>query len=134
MADDDSIDEPTEEIERDGASRAPVAVSPFLTAGAKIRDGRYVLERLIGRGGMAAVWLARDERLGRDVAVKVLSDTLAGDEDYLERFRREARVAASLGHPNLVDVYDFGAAGGRPCLVMEYVPGGDLGEIGRAHV
>ena len=76
---------------------------------------------------MAVVWLATDERLGRQVAVKVLSDTLATDEQYLARFRREARIAASLQHPNLVAVYDYDA-GERPYLVMEYVEGGDLAE------
>jgi tetratricopeptide (TPR) repeat protein len=87
-----------------------------------------VLERQLGRGGMAAVWLARDERLERPVAVKVLSDTLVADRGYLARFEREARVAAGLSHPNLVSVFDYGAEGERPFLVMEYVGGGDLGE------
>ena len=88
---------------------------------------RYVLERPIGRGGMAAVWLATDERLDRPVAVKVLSDTIAEDDEFLGRFRREARLAAGLQHPNLVRVYDFDA-GARPYLVMEYVEGGTLAE------
>jgi hypothetical protein len=126
------LDEPTEEIDAGGAvktRRLPAdAQTPFVTAGTRLRDGRYVLERMLGRGGMAAVWLARDERLDRPVAVKMLSDTLAGDEDYLTRFRREAKVAASLSHPNLVQVYDFDAGAPRPCLVMEYIPGGDLAE------
>ncbi len=120
-------DEPTEELGREPRARTALADTPFLTAGSRLRDGRYVLERRLGRGGMAAVWLARDERLDRPVAIKVLSDTLAGDEDYLKRFRREARVAAGLTHPNLVNIYDFEAAD-RPYLVMEYVPGGDLGQ------
>jgi eukaryotic-like serine/threonine-protein kinase len=120
-------DEPTKELGREPRARTAVADTPFLIAGSRLRDGRYVLERRLGRGGMAAVWLARDERLDRPVAIKVLSDTLAGDEDYLKRFRREARVAAGLTHPNLVNIYDFEAAD-RPYLVMEYVPGGDLGQ------
>ena len=89
-------------------------------------SGRYRLRRRLGHGGMAMVWLGFDERLERPVAIKVLSDTLASDKTYLERFRREARVAASLQHPNLVPIYDFGS-GDRPYLVMEYVEGGDLG-------
>jgi hypothetical protein len=93
--------------------------------------GRYRLERRLGHGGMAMVWLGFDDRLERPVAVKILSDTLAGDSTYLERFRREARVAAGLQHPNLVPIYDFNA-GDRPYLVMEYVEGGDLGERLRA--
>jgi serine/threonine protein kinase len=126
-------DEPTEEIElRQGGvktrRRTRPASTPFLTAGSRLRGERYVLERVLGRGGMAAVWLARDERLERRVAVKILSDSFAGDEEYLRRFQREARVAASLSHPNLVQIYDFDASGPRPCLVMEYVAGGDLGE------
>jgi serine/threonine protein kinase len=87
---------------------------------------RYRLERLLGTGGMASVWLAYDERLGRRVAVKILSDTLAADESYLTRFHREARLAAGLSHPNLVKVYDFGGEGERPYLVMEYIEGDTL--------
>ena len=95
--------------------------------GVELADGRYTLERRLGTGGMAAVWLARDERLGRDVAIKALSDVLAGDEAYVRRFSREARVAAGLSHPNLVRVFDFGEDP-RPYLVMEYVEGGTLAE------
>ena len=95
--------------------------------GGSLADGRYTLERRLGTGGMAAVWLARDERLGRRVAIKALSDVLAGDERYVRRFSREARVAAGLSHPNLVRVFDFGDDP-RPYLVMEYVDGGTLAE------
>jgi hypothetical protein len=95
--------------------------------GTALHDGRYTLQRRLGTGGMAAVWLARDERLDRPVAIKVLSDTLAGDEGYVRRFSREARVAAGLSHPNLVRVFDFGDDP-RPYLVMEYVEGGTLAE------
>jgi hypothetical protein len=90
--------------------------------------GRYRLGRRLGSGGMASVWLARDEQLGRDVAVKIVSDVLADDRSYLERFRREARVSAGFSHPNLVRVFDFSATGERPYLVMEYVAGGTLGD------
>jgi eukaryotic-like serine/threonine-protein kinase len=90
--------------------------------------GRYRLERVLGAGGMAIVWLARDERLWRPVAAKILSDTLAADPIYLRRFRREARLAAGLSHPNLVKVYDFGGEDDRPYLAMEYVDGGSLAE------
>jgi serine/threonine protein kinase len=83
---------------------------------------------------MSSVWLAEDERLGRPVAVKVLSDSLALDGGYVSRFQREARVAARLSHPNLVNVFDFSAAPPRPCLAMEYVPGSTLADLlhGRA--
>jgi eukaryotic-like serine/threonine-protein kinase len=95
--------------------------------GAELCDGRYRLERVIGVGGMASVWLGRDQRLDRPVAVKVLSDTLASDPGYVERFRREAQLAARLSHPNLVKVFDFEPKG-RPALIMEYVEGGTLDE------
>ena len=88
--------------------------------------GRYRLERLLGRGGMAAVWLGHDEVLERPVAVKVLSDTIAGDPEFVARFRREARTAAGLSHPNLVGVYDYSEENERPYLVMQFVPGEDL--------
>jgi eukaryotic-like serine/threonine-protein kinase len=89
---------------------------------------RYRLERTLGRGGMAAVWLGHDEVLERPVAVKVLSDTIAGDPGFVARFRREARTAAGLSHPNLVGIYDFSEEGERPYLVMQFVPGENLAE------
>ena len=89
---------------------------------------RYRLERTLGRGGMAAVWLGHDEVLDRQVAVKVLSDTIATDPDFVARFRREARTAAGLSHPNLVGVYDYSEEGERPYLVMQFVPGENLAE------
>jgi hypothetical protein len=96
-------------------------------AGVTLAEGRYRLLQRLGGGGMATVWMAQDTRLGREVAVKVISDALAAQAQYLERFRREARIAASLSHPNLVKVYDFGSDGERPFLVMEYIDGGALG-------
>src|SRR3954447_9014895 len=75
---------------------------------------------------MAAVWLGHDEVLDRPVAVKVLSDTIAGDPGFVARFRREAQTAAGLSHPNLVGVYDFSEEGERPYLVMQFVPGENL--------
>lgn len=94
---------------------------------ASLLADRYALEHLLGTGGMASVWAARDERLGRRVAIKVISDALVADAGYLARFEREARVAASLTHQNLVQVLDF-ATGERPFLVMEHIPGGSLTE------
>lgn len=90
--------------------------------------GRYVLERSVGVGGMAAVWLARDRRLNRDVAVKLLSETLVAEAGFVERFEREAQLAAGLSHPNLVTVHDLGVDDDRPYLVMEHVQGETLGE------
>ncbi|MDX6581844.1 MAG: eukaryotic-like serine/threonine-protein kinase [Solirubrobacterales bacterium] len=124
MADDDQ--QPTDELDAERGGRAPAGLAepPLITSGRRL-GGRYLLDRRLGHGGMAVVWLATDERLGREVAVKVLSDTLTADHDYLGRFRREAQVAAGLQHPNLVSVYDYDA-GERPYLVMEYIEGGDL--------
>jgi serine/threonine protein kinase len=98
----------------------------MLTPGGELGQGRYALERHLGSGGMASVWLATDRRLHRQVAIKVMSDILAGDERYLERFRREARAAASLSHRNVVALFDYGVEEGRPFLVMAFVPGGSL--------
>jgi eukaryotic-like serine/threonine-protein kinase len=94
-------------------------------------DGRYRLEHPLGHGGMATVYLARDEELDRPVAIKVLAQNLAGDSAFRERFLREARLAARLSHPNVVSVYDAGEAeDGRPFIVMEYVSGTTLAEVG----
>jgi serine/threonine protein kinase len=98
-----------------------------IAAGVRLKD-RYRLERQLGRGGMASVWLAEDEVLERPVAIKVLSDTISSDPEFLARFRREAHLAAGLSHPNLIGVYDFAEGGERPYLVMEYVPGPNLAE------
>jgi eukaryotic-like serine/threonine-protein kinase len=99
----------------------------------KIVDDRYVLGEFLGSGGMGEVFLAHDGVLERDVALKVLRSQYAGDEEFAERFRREARSAASLSHPNIVQVYDRGETeDGTSYIAMEYVPGGTLKEqIGR---
>ena len=94
--------------------------------------GRYRLDRSLGHGGMATVFLARDEELDRPVAIKLLAEHLVGDSAFRDRFLREARLAARLSHPNVVSVYDVGEAeDGRPFMVMEYVPGKTLAEVGR---
>lgn len=103
--------------------------APEVSAGGSVGDGRYRLQRRLGAGGMASVWLADDERLARRVAVKVISNTLAADERYRERFAREARAAASVSHPNIVPVYDYGVQDERPFLVLEYLPGGSLADL-----
>jgi hypothetical protein len=99
-----------------------------LAAGVTLAGRRYELIERLGGGGMATVWMAEDTRLGRRVAVKVISDALAAQAPYVERFRREARIAAGLSHPNLVKVYDFGSDGERPFLVMVYIEGAVLGQ------
>jgi tRNA A-37 threonylcarbamoyl transferase component Bud32 len=92
-------------------------------------DNRYVLMDFLGGGGMARVYLARDEDLRRDVALKLLRQEYAEDEVFLKLFRRESRSAATLSHPNVVQVYDARrSADGRHYIVMEYVSGGTLKE------
>lgn len=92
-------------------------------------DNRYSPLDRLGRGGMGEVYLAHDEVLLRDVAVKVLAERYSGDEESVERFRREARSAAALSHPNIVPVHDLGeTSDGAHYIVMEYVPGGTLKE------
>jgi eukaryotic-like serine/threonine-protein kinase len=95
----------------------------------RILDGRYQLGSLLGVGGMAKVYLASDRVLERQVAVKVLSPPYAQDPMFVERFRREARSAASLSHPNIVAVFDSGSDAGEHYLVMEYVAGQSLAEL-----
>src|SRR5262249_32277559 len=92
-------------------------------------DGRYhVLER-IAAGGMGEVFRAHDAVLAREIAIKVLHRSLAGDPGFVDRFRREARAAAALSHPNIVAVYDWGAVDGIYYMVMEYVRGRGLREL-----
>lgn len=97
-----------------------------------IAAGRYHVERKLGGGAMAEVFLAHDEELDRPVAVKVLDDQLAADESFRARFSREARVAAGLSHPNVLTVFDVGEADGQPFIVTEYVEGRTLEERLRA--
>ena len=90
--------------------------------------GRYQLEQLIGQGGMAIVYRARDSVLGRTVAVKVIRPAYTEEPHFLDRFLQEARLVASLDHPNVLPLYDFGEEKGRPYLVLPYLPGGSLAE------
>src|SRR5262249_56189899 len=90
------------------------------------RLGSYELLRPLGEGGMAQVYLARDVRLGREVAIKVLSAHLAERPGFRERFLREARVAAALDHPNIVPLYDFGDTDQFLYLVMPFISRGSL--------
>jgi serine/threonine-protein kinase len=90
---------------------------------------RYELEELVGTGGMSSVYRARDRLLERHVAIKILHEHYSRDEDYVERFRREARAAAKLSHPNIVTVIDRGEAEGRQFIVFEYVDGQNLKQL-----
>lgn len=89
-------------------------------------NNRYRLLQLLGSGGMAEVFRARDAMLERYVAIKVLRPDYTGNQAFQERFRQEARAAANLSHPNIVTVHDFGLDQGRLFIVMEYIPGSDL--------
>ena len=92
-------------------------------------DGRYRILRKLGSGGMANVYLAEDEELGRRVAIKILNDRYANDDLFIERFRREAKSAAGLSHPNIVSIYDRGEAEGTYYIAMEVIEGRSLKEL-----
>lgn len=94
-----------------------------------ILGGRYEILEVIGSGGMAIVYKAKCNLLGRYVAVKMLREELQNDKDFVERFKAEARSAASLNHPNIVSVYDVGTDGDREYFVMEYIEGITLKEL-----
>lgn len=94
-----------------------------------VLDGRYLIDRPIARGGMSTVYRCLDTRLDREVAAKVMDERYVHDELFLDRFAREARAMAQLSHPNLVNVYDFGADGVDVFLIMELITGGTLREL-----
>ncbi len=95
----------------------------------RLVDKRYLIERKVARGGMATVYLAMDQRLERPVAIKVMHPHLAEDGDFTKRFIQEARSAARLAHPNIVNVFDQGQEGAITFIVMEYLPGITLREL-----
>ncbi|HNX49593.1 MAG TPA: serine/threonine-protein kinase, partial [Thermoanaerobaculaceae bacterium] len=92
------------------------------------RLGPYEIVAPLGAGGMGEVWRARDTRLGREVAIKVLPATVASDPDRLRRFEQEARATAALNHPNILAVFDIGTHDGSPYLVAELLDGETLRE------
>jgi eukaryotic-like serine/threonine-protein kinase len=96
-------------------------------------DGRYRVSSRLGSGGMADVYLAHDTLLGREVALKLLHDRNARDQEFVERFRREASSAAGLSHPNVVAVFDRGEWNGTYYIAMEYLPGRSLKAVVREH-
>src|ERR1700737_2819018 len=95
----------------------------------RVFDGRYRVVRKLGTGGMANVYLAEDQELGRRVAIKMLDDRHSQDDQFVERFRREASNAAGLSHPNIVSIYDRGEAEGTYYIAMEYLSGRSLKEL-----
>ncbi|HWS89120.1 MAG TPA: protein kinase, partial [Pyrinomonadaceae bacterium] len=100
----------------------PVSTAPFESLAGRVL-GRYRVEREIGRGGMGEVYLARDTRLDRPVALKLLPPSLTSDPARVRRFEREARAASSLNHPNIITVYDVGEQAGMHYIVTEVVDG-----------
>ncbi|MBI3725714.1 SUMF1/EgtB/PvdO family nonheme iron enzyme [bacterium] len=90
------------------------------------RVGQYTIVEALGQGGMGVVYKARDDVLGRLVAIKVIAGDLAADAKFMERFRREARAAATISHPNVTAIHQVGESDGLPFLVFELVPGGTL--------
>jgi serine/threonine-protein kinase len=100
-----------------------------MTQLADVFSNRYEIQRGIARGGMAEVYLARDQLLDRPVAVKVLFAEYARDPSFVERFRREAQSAANLNHPNIVAIYDWGQERGTYFIVMEYIRGRSLRDV-----
>jgi serine/threonine protein kinase len=99
--------------------------------GSMIANGRYRIDKVLGRGGMGVVYLALDNRLNRSVAIKVISSALSRQPDLIARFEREAKVMASLNHPNIVQIHDYGDHEGRLFLIMEHVEGTSLDELFR---
>jgi tRNA A-37 threonylcarbamoyl transferase component Bud32 len=95
----------------------------------RLLGGRYEIRSVLGRGGMAEVYLGTDRVLGRQVAVKVLDPRFARDASFLTRFRREAQSAAALSHPNVVNVFDTGSDNGTHFIVMEYIQGKPLSQV-----
>jgi eukaryotic-like serine/threonine-protein kinase len=102
-----------------------------MIASGTVIDGRYEVLSRIGTGGMADVYLARDQLLGRQVAVKLLHHRFAEDQEFVERFRREASSAAGLSHPNVVAIFDRGEWDGTYYIAMEYLPGRSLKTVVR---
>ena len=104
-------------------------MATFDTLIGHVLDGRYRILSKLGTGGMASVYLAEDQELGRRVAIKLLDERHAQDEQFVERFRREAESAAGLSHPNVVSIYDRGEVEGTYYIAMEYLEGKTLKEL-----
>src|ERR1700677_24832 len=113
------------------AAGSQAAGQAALAAGTRLAG--YRLDQQIGAGGMAVVYRATDERLGRVVALKVLAPALAADEQFRLRFIRESRAAAAVDDPHIIPVYEAGEAGGVLYIAMRYVAGGDLGSMLRRY-
>ena len=100
----------------------------MVTTNSVLQD-RYRVEEKLATGGMGSVYVGTDEKLERQVAIKVLAESLAGDQNFVERFRREARAVAAIAHPKIANVFDYGEDDGCPFIVMELVEGRDLARV-----
>ena len=108
------------------AGRAIIRATMSLPSGTRL--GPYQIVELLGAGGMGEVFRARDTRLQRDVALKILPELVAGDGERFARFEREARALAALAHPNILGIHDFGTEGGVTFTVTELLEGATLRE------
>src|SRR5436190_2328395 len=111
------------------SARSGISLAKLQAVVGELIADRYELEELVGSGGMSSVYKAHDRLLERSVALKILHEQYTRDEDYVERFRREARSVAQLTHPNIVTVIDRGEQDGRQFIVFEYVDGENLKEL-----
>ncbi len=111
-------------MSQDAVTSAGGSSTSGFSAGSQV--GRYVIEEQIGHGGMAAVFRARDEQLGRVVALKILAPALATDEAFRQRFVRESKAAAAVDDPHIIPLYEAGESHGALFIAMRYVPGGDV--------
>jgi eukaryotic-like serine/threonine-protein kinase len=111
------------------SARSPISLAKLQAVVGELIAGRYELEELVGSGGMSNVFRAHDRLLERTVALKILHEQYTRDEDYVERFRREARAVAQLTHPNIVTVIDRGEQDGRQFIVFEFVEGQNLKDL-----
>src|SRR5262245_64637742 len=111
------------------SSKEPAPENWYGMQSGAVLAGRYRIERLVSRGGMGAVFEATQLGLDRAVAIKALLPALSRDEKMRERFRREARSAASLRHPNIIQIYDYGISDHGPYIVMELARGKNLRQL-----
>ncbi len=112
----------------DGSSMVKVGDDPLLGS---LIEGRYRILSLIGQGSAGSVYRAKQELIGREVAVKVLHDYLVSDDEFVKRFKQEAKAASRLSHPNIIAIYDFGIVplGNRPYIAMELLDGTPLSQL-----
>ena len=116
-----------------GALPVPVTWDSVLPRLQEALFGEFVISRELGRGGMAAVFLAHQLRLDRKVAIKVMAPSLMSEPGLIERFRDEATTVAGLDHPNIISIFEVGSAAGLQYFVMQYVPGRSLERATRQH-